>query len=158
MTVVIADDCEASDGCLVRGLLRRKSAPFYRNLCTMGAPSQHPLRLAAPVRLKQINDSAPFPLERKQRAMVDSANLKINRLRTGKIDGICKKVCYFYHPKFMSISLGLAEVLSRARFFPGANLRKLCSSKEKNLVQKRRGWVCGFVEKWFWDGRFITLP
>ena len=45
--------------------------------------TQHPLMPAACTALKQINH-ALFPLERKRRAMVGSANLKIDRLCVGR--------------------------------------------------------------------------
>ena len=60
---------------------RRRAAVAI--VCLVRVP-QHPLRPAAPVRLKRIDHSAPLPLERKRRGMVDSTNRKIDRLSAGK--------------------------------------------------------------------------
>ena len=71
-TAVDADDREASDG-------------WPSQAATVGVPA--PTEASGAGSLKWVDHSTSFPLERKQRAMTGSANLKINRLCTKKSNG-----------------------------------------------------------------------
>ena len=87
MTSVVADNRETSNGPPSQATTALLKPPLLLIVSFASRVPQLPLKPVVPVCLKRIDHSLQFPRERKQRAMLDLANLKIQRLQIEKSGG-----------------------------------------------------------------------